>query len=85
MTKRQLKDAIIILTTFAAEQQKFVTMEELDERMFPSDCFEILVMDTYEGDDFEESQEPTFGYNVADSIIRGLRKLGFINFLLSRN
>lgn len=85
MTKRQLKDAIIILTTFAAAQQKFVTTEELDERMFPWDCFEILVMDTYEGDDFEETQEPTFGYNVADSIIRGLRKLGFINFLLSRN
>lgn len=85
MTKRQLKDAIIILTTFAAEQQKFVTMEELDERMFPWDCFEILVMDTYEGDDFEETQEPTLGYNVADSIIRGLRKLGFINFLFSRN
>ena len=85
MTKRQLKYAIIILTTFAAEQQKFVTMEELDERMFPWDCFEILVMDTYEDDDFEETQEPTLGYNVADSIIRGLRKLGFINFLLSRN
>lgn len=85
MTKRQLKDAIIILTTFAAEQQKFVTIEELDERMFPWDCFDILVIDTYEGDDFEETQEPTFGYNIADSIIRGLRKLGFINFLFSRN
>ena len=85
MTKRQLKDAIIILTTFAAEQQKFVTIEELDERMFPWDCIEILVMDAYEGDDFEETQEPTLGYNVADSIIRGLRKLGFINFLFSRN
>lgn len=78
MTKRQLKDAIIILTTFAAEQQEFVTMEELDERMFPWDCIEILVMDTYEDDDFEETQEPTLGYNVADSIIRGLRKLGFV-------
>ena len=85
MTKRQLKDAIIILTTFAAEQQKFVTIEELDERMFPCACVEILVMDTYEGDDFEETQEPTFGHNVADSSIRGLRKLGFINFLFSRN
>ena len=85
MTKRQLKDSIIILTTFAAEQQKFVTMEELDERMFPRDCIEILVMDIYEGDDFEETQEPTFGYNIADSIIRGLRQLGFINFLFSRN
>ena len=42
MTKRQLKDAIIILTTFAAEQQEFVTMEELDERMFPCACVEIL-------------------------------------------
>lgn len=78
MTKRQLKDAIIILTTFAAEQQEFVTMEELDERMFPWDCIEILVMDTYEDDDFEETQEPTLGYDVADSIIRGLRKLGFV-------
>lgn len=78
MTKRQLKDAIIILTTFAAEQQEFVTMEELDERMFPWDCIEILVMDTYEDDDFEETQEPTLGYSVADSIIRGLRRLGFV-------
>lgn len=78
MTKRQLKDAIIILTTFAAEQQEFVTMEELDERMFPCDCIEILVMDTYEDDDFEETQEPTLGYSVADSIIRGLRRLGFV-------
>lgn len=78
MTKRQLKDAIIILTTFAAEQQEFVTMEELDERMFPWDCIEILVMDTYKDDDFEETQEPTLGYSVADSIIRGLRRLGFV-------
>lgn len=78
MTKRQLKDAIIILTTFAAEQQEFVTMEELDERMFPCDCIEILVMDAYEDDDFEETQEPTLGYSVADSIIRGLRRLGFV-------
>lgn len=78
MTKKQLKDAIIILTTFAAEQQEFVTMEELDERMFPWNCIEILVMDTYEDDDFEETQEPTLGYSVADSIIRGLRRLGFV-------
>lgn len=53
-------------------------MEELDERMFPCDCIDILVMDTCEGDDFEETQEPTFGYNVDDSIIRGLRKLGSV-------
>lgn len=78
MTKKQLKDAIIILTTFAAEQQEFVTMEELNERMFPWDCVEILVVDAWEGDDFKETQEPTLGYNVADSIIRGLRKLGFV-------
>ena len=74
----QLQRAVIVLTVFATQGQDFVSLRELDEEGFPWDCISILKVDTYEGDDFEETQEPTFGYNVADSIIRGLRKLGFI-------
>ena len=78
MTKEQLKDAVIILTTFATEQQEFVTADELTERMFPLACIDILQQDTYKEDEDDEDEEPLLGYDVASSIINGLRALGYV-------
>ena len=78
MTKEQLKDAVIILTTFATEQQEFVTADELTERMFPLACIDILQEDTYKEDEDDEDEEPLLGYDVASSIINGLRALGYV-------
>lgn len=78
MTKEQLKDAVIILTTFATEQQEFVTADELTERGFPWACIDILQMDTYKEDEDNEDEEPLLGYDVASSIINGLRALGYV-------
>lgn len=78
MTKEQLKDAVIILTTFATEQQEFVTVDELTERGFPWACIDILQMDTYKEDEDNEDEEPLLGYDVASSIINGLRALGYV-------
>lgn len=78
MTKEQLKDAVIILTTFATEQQEFVTVDELTERGFPWACIDILAMDTYKEDEDNEDEEPLLGYDVASSIINGLRALGYV-------
>lgn len=78
MTKEQLKDAVIILTTFATEQQEFVTADELTERRFPLACIDILQQDTYKEDEDDEDEEPLLGYDVASSIINGLRALGYV-------
>lgn len=78
MTKEQLKDAVIILTTFATEQQEFVTVDELTERGFPWACIDILQMDTYKEDEDNEDEEPLLGYDVTSSIINGLRALGYV-------
>lgn len=78
MTKEQLKDAVIILTTFATEQQEFATVDELTERGFPWACIDILQMDTYKEDEDNEDEEPLLGYDVASSIINGLRALGYV-------
>ena len=79
MNKEQLKNAVIVLATFSAQEQDFVTMEELEERNFPWDCIGILTVDTYEDDDFdEETDEPLLGFDVHDSLINGLYQLGYV-------
>ena len=63
---------------FAAEQQEFVTVDELTERGFPWACIDILQMDTYKEDEDNEDEEPLLGYDVASSIINGLRALCYV-------
>lgn len=78
MNKEQLKNAVIVLTTFAAMEQEFVTVDELTERGFPWICIDILQMDTYKENEDDENEEPLLGYDVASSIINGLRYLGYV-------
>ena len=79
MNKEQLKNAVIVLTTFATEPQDFVTMQELEERNFPWDCISVLSVDTYEDDDFnEETDEPLLGFDVHDSLVKALYQLGYV-------
>lgn len=78
MTKEQLKNAVIVLTTFAAEQQEFITVDELTKRGFPWACVDILTMDSYKENEDDEDEEPWLGYDVASSIIKGLRALGYV-------
>lgn len=78
MTEEQLKNAVIVLTTFAAMEQEFVTVDELTERGFPWACIDILQMDTYKENEDDENEEPLLGYDVASSVINGLRYLGFV-------
>lgn len=77
MNKEQLKNAVIVLTTFAAMEQDFVSLRELDERGFPWDCISILKVDTYE-DDFNEEDGLAYGFDVHDSLVNGLTKLGYV-------
>ena len=53
-------------------------MDELTERGFPWACIDILQMDTYKEDEDNEDEEPLLGYDVASSIINGLRALGYV-------
>lgn len=78
MNKEQLKNAVIVLTTFAVMEQEFVTADELTERDFPWACIDILQMDTYKEDEDNEDEEPLLGYDVASSIINGLRYLNYV-------
>lgn len=76
MNKEQLKNAVIVLTTFAAMEQDFVSLRELDERDFPWDCISILKVDTY--GDFEEEDGLAYGFDVHDSLVNGLYQLGYV-------
>lgn len=80
MNKEQLKNAVIILTTFATMEQDFVSLRELDERGFPWDCISILKVDTYVDTygDFNEEDGLAYGFDVHDSLVNGLYQLGYV-------
>lgn len=76
MNKEQLKNAVIVLTTFAAMEQDFVSLRELDEMGFPWNCISILKVDTY--GDFNEEDGLAYGFDVHGSIVNGLTQLGYV-------
>lgn len=76
MNKEQLKNAVIVLTTFATMEQGFVSLRELDEAGFPWDCISILKVDTY--GDFNEEDGLAYGFDVHDSLVNGLTQLGYV-------